>query len=360
MKDFFSAIISIFFKIFSNITLIYKNFIHWNISKILIWFGAFVTAFLYSLIPLLLWGVFLFSSNLDVFNLEANISQLLNPIGWNFLAFDVFWIVGLLFLISGILILYIGMSYSRVLIARLYYSYLDRSRLLYKKNKYFSRAYFTEYMKIIGSMFWVCLIYTVVTVIILWLLFGGSYLVWWNNFVQSLWEEINFFAISSFVIVGIYVIACIYSIYRLSFAHFFLAEKKQSYRQALKRSFRATKSFTILAQFVVICIAFVIVLSPFSYISDTLDMRWEKIDIYWKFVQQVRWWKPEEILSSEDFYRYSLLQGEFSWYSWDQLTWKYKNIRILQIIYYIVHFLLIYWIFEMILVTFYRERIANK
>jgi hypothetical protein len=148
----------LFLDILWDVGFLYKNFFHFNLSKILI----FLTTFLYIFIlfiPLLLvfWVVFYF---LGMFDWSFNPYLFL----WN-PYYIWFW---LLFIIFAFFLYVIWYSYSQVLLANLNISYTKREKLPFSKNYYFNKKLFFTFFKV--SFLLICLFLLPVIFWVLWFL----------------------------------------------------------------------------------------------------------------------------------------------------------------------------------------------
>ncbi len=355
MRVFFSETWQLFIYCLRNIVLLFTHFFHWNISKICTSIGAFLLSFLYALVPFILALISLYFSDIDILNIQNYI----NPVSPQFLAFWFMGIAVIVFMVLTILILFIGTTYSTLLLAKVNSWYIDTNTLWIRENSYFSGKLFREYMKMNMVMILYAIVVTVIAIIVMLIPFFVSYYLGWEQFIATLGEEINTFSILSFVIAVLYIVTVLYWLYRMSFGYLFLADEDISYKQALKKSFVSTKSHKILMKFIFIMFVFSLVLFPVSYISASLDSNTEALNTYWEYRQIVAENNPQEVLSTDDFYSYSILNAEYSNITDEELVGKYQNMRILQIIYYVFHFIFIYGILEMVMVSFYRRELTT-
>ncbi len=140
--------------IMRNISLLYKNFFHWNASKIVIWAYAFVFATILSLpaIGLIVWAGYVVLSpvpeaSLSLFTTSGSIDNgLLGALmghSWILLG------VGILF-VKIIAIFGFTLTYAYFLEIKLYESYLAGTKLPIFKNLFFSRYHLQKFLGILG------------------------------------------------------------------------------------------------------------------------------------------------------------------------------------------------------------------
>lgn len=131
-----------FQKIFGNITLLYRNFFHWNISKIYIFLYANIVGFIVSL-PFV--GVIIYQYFTSYSKLGLSVST------EEFLLSNIGTIIITVLLILCIATIFIATyTYGNFLLQNVYKSYLRGEKLPYTKNLYFSLKHFRAYMGILG------------------------------------------------------------------------------------------------------------------------------------------------------------------------------------------------------------------
>jgi hypothetical protein len=119
MKDILKLIKSIF----KDILKLYRNFLHWNISKVFISLGSIALSFLLALpfIIVLVIMYFYFDLNSYITSLDVSLLSLLGFLSGQPLVFILFLIFSLLTFFSALL----GYSYRRILFTKLNLSYID-------------------------------------------------------------------------------------------------------------------------------------------------------------------------------------------------------------------------------------------
>lgn len=133
-------------RIFLDILLLYKNFLHWNISKICIFLWANIVGFIASL-PFI--GIIVYQYFTNYINLSTATSQdafVFNNIGT---------LIVTTLLILGVITIFISTyTYGNFLMMNVYKWYLEEKKLPYTKNLYFSWKHFSTYM---GILAWILL-----------------------------------------------------------------------------------------------------------------------------------------------------------------------------------------------------------
>jgi hypothetical protein len=154
MKDILKLIKSIF----KDTKNLYRNFLHWNISKVFISLASIALSFLLALpsIIALIIMYFVFDLNSYITSLDVSILSLLGFLSSQPLVFLLFIIFSLLTFFSAL----IGYSYRRVLFTKLNLSYIESEKLPYFKiflikfpyikNSYFNFKLIWKYFKVIS------------------------------------------------------------------------------------------------------------------------------------------------------------------------------------------------------------------
>ena len=201
--------------IFADIKLVYRNFWHWNLSKIVLFAYAILASFICSIpfLALILLGFYLISPALQgipMNNQELIVGAILSNIP-----------TLILMLVSGLVVLSILVyffSYYYYLLTHVYRGYMDGKKLGYFENHYFSWKHIWKFMALIS---WVGL-YLLVPII-------GCFIVFLVIGILSIWTESGSFASILLSSVGVISLATaafafIYLAVRLVFASFALVE----------------------------------------------------------------------------------------------------------------------------------------
>lgn len=125
-----------------NVVLLYRNFLHWNISKISIFLYANIIGFVASL-PFVGIIVYQYFSSYSKLGLSVSAEEfLLGNIGT-----VAFTILSLLCIVTIFICTY---TYGNFLLQNVYKSYLTGEKLPYTENLYFSWKHFRTYIGILG------------------------------------------------------------------------------------------------------------------------------------------------------------------------------------------------------------------
>ena len=344
--------ISLIKHIFQDLVVLYKNFLHWNISKFFIYlFSLFLWIFISLPFFILIFIVF-FVSSLDW---QSLISYLISdsslPIDFmnsfleNPLSLVMVWILFILVIIS----ISFWLSYSRLLIANLNISYLKWKKIPFFKNKYFN-------LKIVFKYFCILLWSTAYLIIpilifIVWFLVLYLFFWWYDNVISLLGSTESLkFSLSLLVLFIICFILFIYIAYRLSFSHIILLDKdddKSSFFY-VKKSIEKTKGFKNIFKFLVLSIIFSLTLLPFNILSWIFEHNLEKIKDYTNY--------KNNMTTGNDYY-YEWLKIEFSDYDKQDFEIEYNKNLIFLLFFHVFAFLFINWLFGMLLVSFYKREL---
>ncbi len=338
-------------KIFSDTSFAYKNLFHWTINKIIInifsillWIMLFLPFFIITIIiayisPIYFWDIInnLLGSNWQFFNI---LSEFLNHI---------FWSIFILFLfVNSIVFLLLGMSYSKILFIKLNLSYVEWERLKLKENLYFDKKVFIEYLRIIFRI-WLYLLIPILVFIIWIIILVVSF--WWIKQVSELFKNSNYniFAISSFIL----LISCIFSFifisYKYYFSIYFLVDKEKSATDCLNKSASKTLKLKNFVKFAWIIGIFILISLPFEILSNFLDNKIKNIDSYLICL------KNEGTENTEC----NSLKILFSWQNEQSLVESLSNIKLIELVYLIFYFIFVYWLFDLMMTSFYK-RVINK
>lgn len=349
---------------FSDILYLYKNFLHWFLSKICISISRYVVAFLFAL-PLIVLLIIVVSispySFLDYSVFIQDILIALYPFSENFLWFTIWSTLISIILIVLTIVSLIAVFYNSILLAKLNFWYIDRQKLEYKKNLYLDREVFFKYLKISWVILAVLFLVTIVFgiwILILFFVFG--WMSWMNELLQNTWSA-NGFSIISFIYFIICICIFLYSLYRLYFAYFILVDNsKKTIKQCILESFQITKWYKkVLKLFFLLVVLFIVYL-PLNYIQQVIDFNSKSVSYYISMKEYVWNDKPNERLSWDEFYAFSQLQQQYSQYSDQELIGKENFMVIMKWLYIIFHFMFLYGVLDMLLASFYRRELLKK
>ncbi len=233
--------------IFEDIKLLYKNFIHWNVSKIIILIYSFLFSTIISLpfiwlLAYLSYNVFIqFDQKLlQDFLVNGKIdNELINIIFLNTKTILVIFLLLSIILCIFLLIF----TYGNLLLQNVYKSYLSWKILKYKSNLYFSKQYFLKYIFTFG---WVSLYMLIPVLILLWFLIIIRIL-WYFWFITIYLTNTQSIVlwISTIIILFFIIILFVYLYIRLAFSYIALIYTKNindKTKKYIDESFKITKN----------------------------------------------------------------------------------------------------------------------
>jgi len=204
-------------KILNDIVLVYKNFFHWNLSKIVLFSYAILASIFLSLpfLAIIIFCMYLIAPSLKEItmnNQELLVEALLSHIP-----------AILIILLSGVIILTILVfffSYFYYLLTHVYHGYLEGKKLGYFENHFFSWKHIWKYCGVIG---WTGL-YLLIPIF-------GFFILFVVVGIASIWveaESVVSYILSGIGILGIIATICgfLYYLIRLVFATYALVETK--------------------------------------------------------------------------------------------------------------------------------------
>ena len=330
--------------IFGDIFVLYKNFLHFNLSKVVIYLVSllYTVAFALPFVLVLWWVYYYLLSSWNIALLSGNI----------FLAI----LIGLLVIIWVITAI-IVFSYNYVLLTKLNLSYINWEKLKLKENYYLNFKLFFTYFRTMLLNFIIVLAPFVIGALLISLLIILSWGVEWARAFSESWA-LNFFTVTSFLIAIGSIIAFIYLMYKTLFTVVILVSESngEKFNKAIyyiKKSFEFTSWFKRSFRFIVVAILVFLVTLPISIPLNYITFSNEKLSDYITSVIS-----PESITN---FYYVEELKAEF----WEQdievlISELNKNSKY-RLLLEALNFLLIFGLFEMMLVSFYkRELLWNK
>ncbi|MFA5917571.1 MAG: hypothetical protein WC850_05060 [Candidatus Gracilibacteria bacterium] len=357
MKDILKLIKSIF----KDTKNLYRNFLHWNISKVFISLGSIVLSFLLALpsIIALVIMYFVFDLNSYITSLDVSILSLLGFLSSQPLVFILFIIFSLLTFFSAL----IGYSYRRVLFTKLNLSYIDGKNLNYIKNSYFDFKLIWKYFKVISLVALFVSVPFFVFIIgffILFFIFGGA------SGVQALLtsSQFNLFSLIALLLLVICIVAFVYISYRLYFAVIMLVDEKH-YKDNetpmfyIKKSFLKTKDIFVFMKFILIMILLSIVILPFGFLQDFYSKSLKDVRVYRQYYSMG---ETEKSIVDKDVNNTYINELKMYYYGFSaeklnslEVTYFYLNYFLI-----ILNYIIFFGLFEMVIVSFYKHEIIKK
>jgi len=328
---------------FLDIFVLYKNFFHWNLNKIIIYIWSFIFAFLLSLPFLGLLFLFSYLFWVDIawlFNSLIN-----NQVTTNLYINISFYIITIIFFISNF--------YKYILLNKLNFDYLKWQKSKILDNYFFDlikiKKYFVISLINLFFLLLLSLIFFLIFVIIFFVFWGSE----WIQSIISTWNN-NIFSIISLIVSIIFVISFLYLIYRLVFSYYILSDNKNSEIKPfeyIKKSFKMTKWFKKVSKLVSLIIIFWIFFIP-SYIAITFyDNNMINVSNYVTY----KYWSNEEQKDSFNKTYVQSLEYEFTSLTLDELNSLFNRYWNYIILINIFNFILFFWMFPMLTTSFYKR-----
>ena len=335
---------------FFDIFLLFQNFIHWNISKLIIFVWSIVLWFI-SIIP------FVIIFFIYTFYFDVNIGILVNwMLDWTILD-NIFGKILLLLIIA---IYFIIFSYSNILLLRLNNSYIEWKKIDFMKNDYFKIKKITKYFNLSLLNISIMLIPILLFTFLMWILFFFSGSKSDISELVSAWFY-NYFTILSFTFLIICSLLLAYTYYRIVFSYLIMLEdnhhnKSKSTLSYIKESINKTKSVKKFLKFSIIIVIFVVLTFPINYIGKVLDNNWKFLNDYISFISLSEEQKTN--LSYENMYYFENLKLEFNGLTTNDVTNKIKQNYIYLVLFTLLNFVFLYWLFLMIFSSFYKRELV--
>lgn len=276
--------------IFFDISLLFRNFIHWTSSKIVIYILSFLLWLLLSLPFLIILWILVF----------------LDPINWNDIVFNFtttqsVWLAFLeaisthfIYLIFEVLIAVLaisffafGYSYYILPLTNVYLSYQKWEKLPISQNIYFDFKSIKKYLYIV---WWQSLAFLIPFLVFIIVFFVLIFSFWWVEKVFSTYqnEMFSYFSLSLWITFLILFLVFIYLAFRVSFAVILFLDKnknpeEKSWLFYVKDSFNIS-SWLKIFKFLWVLIIYTIILMPFNFLFSFLWDYENWIIDFWVFL----------------------------------------------------------------------------
>lgn len=339
----------------------YKNFIHWNISKIVISIAQILLWFLMALPFIIVLIILYFSFWLQVYFdwLQINILSMLSFLGEHPVIFIIFMLFSLLWWLTMLF----AYSYRKVLFTKLNLTYLDWEKMSYLKNSYFDFKLIKKFMWVISMVALYMLIPVLIFLVLFLIIF---FMFWWSDWVQTMINSSRFnpFTIVTFTLFTICLLAFLYIWYRLYFAVVMLSDNKkydadEKISFYLKESYKHTKSLTTLLRFITMIVIVTIIILPFWSLGDHFSSSLQDVRNYQDF-QTLTDDQKKTLENSSSNYYINKIKLDYS----NLLSQDLKSLETtyfyLTYLFVIINFLLIFGLLEMVVVSFYKHEILSK
>jgi len=343
-KENFSRFFHYLKLIFSDVVYAYKNFLHWNFSKIL---SFLISVLLWLMIALPIIILVIVVAFIDPINwiqvlwAESFLGQLQNME-------NILWSLGV-FLLSGIafLLLFIGSSFYLIFLLKLFHSYIDRKPIKYKKLIKFERKEVFCFLRIAVFSF-----LAIFSPVFVWTIVWST----WSYLIGPAFDR----HIITTLIISLVYILIVYITYKVQFAYIIFAKdskKKKSSFTALyyiKESIKLARPKHFIT-FILIVLLYFIILLPFRSIDTILEQDIGDIQNTYNFRNDLF-----TNLSEGDRQYLSLVAIEYEEYSDSELIDTIRSKYTMRIIHFIVSYILFWGLILLIVTSFYRRILLKK
>lgn len=335
--------------IFKDILFAYRNFFHWAISKLCISIWSNILGILIAIPFIILVIVFGFIDPIDWLRLFSSL-EIQDSVFLEALAVHPFWFIFMILLTcTGILAFLLSWSYFLLLNARLALKYVERKKLDYKKNLYFSPQHILKFIELISWNF----LYLLAPVMI-WC--GGIFFIYMLYNTQQIWFTTLSYSLLWTTIILIF--ALLYVSYRILFWYIILAQEKDSAhvhkaRKYLYNSIDITQGRNIWKFFFVL-ILYSIIMTPFrmgeDYIQSNITGMKDTLAYKTKVI---------ETIDAEDMPYYEYITKEYETYTNEELIDSIVMFSRVRIIYFIFSYFVFWGLFTLLMTSFYL-RVLQK
>lgn len=338
----------------------YKNFFHWNLSKIIIAVVSILLSILGTLPFAIITYIYTLTNDFPwtefitwflSWSIPAGVGQaMLSELPWFFM-----WAV---LLIITFLMAYILFGFSRILLIRVALDYADKKKgfgflkellNITLIRKYFAFSLFRGLLLIIPG------IILAIFVGLLILFSGGVE----NVYSLVVVSEFNAFTIATLIATVIAGLVSAYIYFRTYFAFYCFADKKIDAKQGViaiyKESIYHTKGWKKLAKFILLWIVFLIIFMPFNYIVNSNNTNIERIPYYIQFMQNDA--ETQDYIRQKNPALVTELELDFKWFSESELITRLQIAQIMSFIFPIFAFLFSYGLVELYFLAYYRKKI---
>ncbi len=344
-------------KTFLDILLLYKNFFHWNISKILIFLWSIILGFLFISPLVLIFFIYWFFSKVSLLML---IEWMFNWILLN----NLFWNIILVIIVLVYAIIY---HYWNILLLNVSNSYIDWKKISYKENDYFKFYKIIKFFGLTIINFFILLVPIIFTIILMVILFLVSMVIFFlvSGDIMKIYEMVsispfNYFTILSFIFIVFGLIFSVYVLFRTIFSYLiYLDYSKESEKvkllNCIKKSFSKTKGVKKFLKFLSLVLILIVMIFPIKIIWSIFENDLKNIKDY-----SIHLSKSDEdrkkVIESQ-YYYYEQLWLKFGWYDNETLQKIAIRNQIYVILFSIFSFLFLKWLFLMLLSSFYKREL---
>jgi len=251
--------------------------------------------------------------------------------------------------------------YSNILLINLYNSYISQNKIKINNIKYFDFNLIIKYFKLTLLNMLILLIPVMIFLLLIFILYITSWWIsWWHDLLAT--GEYNYLSVISLLLFVVLVISFIYILYRIIFWYFILSDEKyykleNSIYYYLKESIKKTKWVSRFFRLILSLLLYLIIFAPLNYLDNYLEKDFKAVKNY--IILSDLDEKQLEQLPVDNRYYYESMQIEFKDFTEKEIYAKLNNSSIKVLMFNIFNFIFLYWIFIMLLTSFYRRELEK-
>ena len=332
---------------------LYRNFFHWNISKIFIFIWSIILGFLV-ILPIL-WILILYAYFVKL-GMKELFFQIFSNNLWDDLVVNIF-----LHFIT--FLFFIAYTYWYALLIKLNLKYLKWGKLKYLKNYYFNFSKIGKYFLMSFINIFILIIPFILLLIIILVLFLFIWETWVSDLAATIINWKNYlFVIISLILLIVSSLSSLYLLYRVYFSYFIFIEDDKNKHKILfyiKESFKLTKWFKKILKFTSILIIYLLFLFPIKFVWEYLENSTVHLNNYLS-VKDITAEEEAYLKQNGNYNYYQSLKLEYSHFSDKELKSMSSKYDIYFILFNIFSFSFVYWLLHMILCSFYKRELLKK
>ncbi len=337
---------------FTDVGNLYKNFLHWNLSKVSIFIFSLLIALAITLpvvlvslmICWILWVDWV-GYMMTFFAGTLNAAAIYTADFFIFMFFVIIWVITF----------FLSMTYGKIMYFDLNLKYLENKKSDLVKTKFFNPKLFGKFYAISLRVFWYLLIPVAIFIV------GMIVTIIVNGWVNTTWVSLDngntTLALWTFIFAGIWIILFLYLSYRLYFSYVGLVDEQkypeiQSAKTYVKNSFEITKGWKKIMKLLGTLLLFAIIIAPYTFITQAIENTYNDVNNVAAFQQM---WEEEKLAIMQANPYFSGVLNKYKDISIDDLQRNISVYNYLLIFMSVIGFLLITWVVEMVMVSHYKQ-----
>lgn len=340
---------------FSSFLFVYKNMFHWIISKVFISISSYLLWIVLALPFFIISILLIWISPMELGNFIQGWEYLL----WDALNNKIWFFIILIFFTLTIIFAFFWISYRILLLAKLNLKYLEKKKLKFLKNNYFKLSFIFKFLKISLIFLLIFLFFILLFSILLFIIISFY---WGIDNLQSIlnFSSINSFSTITLILFVVLFLLMLYIFYRMFFWFFIILENKDfTVKQSIKKSIQKTKKLSSLIKLLLLMIIFFVLLFPITYLWQYIKYEQNSLIKYIELKNKLHSEENKDTIKQNDFYTYKSLDINFWKYSNAELITKYKKMYSINIIFFIISYLLIFGLLDLLIANFYKREIKQ-